>query len=50
MKTLKAIEEDYVRRFVDSGDVLDLLGNWRGASFAVRIKNGLSRPGKGAPQ
>jgi hypothetical protein len=31
------------------GEVLILLGNWRGASFACESAMGLGKPGKGAP-
>ena len=34
----------------DSGEVLGLLENWRGASFAdVNQQTGFGEPGKGAP-
>jgi hypothetical protein len=32
-----------------AGEVLNLLGNWRGASFAVIHQTGFGEPSKGAP-
>jgi hypothetical protein len=38
------------RRIVGEGEVLNLLGIWRGASFADVIQaTGFGEPGKGAP-
>ena len=44
---LVACAQDQAQR--KAGEVLNLLGIWRGASFACDSANGLGEPSKGAP-
>jgi hypothetical protein len=48
LKRRKLLLKDEIER-VRHGEVLNLLGNWRGASFAVIHQTGFGEPSKGAP-
>ena len=47
--TVSALRQRMIEDMNSRGEVLNLLGIWRGASFACDSANGLGEPSKGAP-